>query len=151
MNPIDPWTLDAVLASAHHLLVFSLVAVLVSELVLMTGPLDGPRLRQVGLLDGAYGALAGLVLLVGGLRVVYGIKGWAFYSLQPMFWAKIGVFALIGLLSIVPTLRLLRWRRQGHRPDEHERAALRRWIWAEVLLLPLLPVFAVLMARGIGR
>ncbi len=148
---MDPWILDAWLASAHHLLVFSLVAVLVSELVLLAGAVDAARLRQLGQLDGAYGALAGLVLVAGGLRVVYGIKGWAFYSAQPFFWAKLAVFLLIGLLSIVPTLRLLRWRRQRHLPAAAERQDLRRWLWAEVALLPLLPVLAVLMARGLGR
>lgn len=149
---MDPVMRDALLASLHHLAVFALVAVVVAELVLASAPaLDLPRLRQLGRLDSAYGALAVVVLLIGGARVVHGLKGWAFYSGNPMFWAKLGAFAAVGLLSIVPTVRILRWRKAGKLPDAAALASLRGWLWGEVLLLALIPIFAVLMARGVGR
>jgi putative membrane protein len=147
---MSPLALDAVLAIVHHLLVFSLVAVLFAEFVISAGALDAARLRQLGRLDGAYGALAGLVLIAGGLRAAFGAKGWSFYAGNPMFWAKLGTFALVGLLSIVPTVRLLRWRRAGTLPDAAAVQGLRGWMRAQVALLALIPVLAVLMARGIG-
>jgi putative membrane protein len=143
-------TLDAVLAIAHHLVVFSLVAVLVAELVLSGGPPDGQRLRQLGRLDRLYGGLAMLALVAGGLRAVHGAKGWAFYAGSPFFWTKLALFGVVGLLSIVPTLRLLRWRRAGTLPDAALWRGTRGWMQAQLAVLALIPVAAVLMARGVG-
>lgn len=147
---MSPLALDAVLAIAHHLVVFSLAAVLVAEWVLMAGAPEARRLQQLGRLDAAYGALAGLAVAAGFARAVFGAKGWAFYAGNPVFWVKIGTFALVGLLSIVPTVRLLRWRRAGTLPDAAAWQSTRTWLHAEVALLVLVPVLAVLMARGIG-
>ena len=151
MDAFTPLQLDAVLAVAHHLVVFPLVAVLVAELVVLAEPLDAGRLRRLGRLDAAYGGLAALAIVAGLLRAVFGAKGWGFYAGNPVFWAKLGVFALIGLLSIVPTVRLAGWRRAGLVPDAAAQRATRSWVVGEAVLLPLLPVLAVLMARGIGH
>lgn len=147
---MSPLSLDALLAIAHHLVVFSLVAVLVAELVLASGPPELPRLHQLGKLDRAYGGLAMLALVAGGLRAVYGAKGWAFYAGSPMFWAKLGVFVVTGLLSIVPTVRLIRWQRAGTLPDAAQWRNTRGWMHAQVALLVPIPILAVLMARGVG-
>jgi putative membrane protein len=147
---MGPLALDVVLASIHHLFVFSLVAVLFAELVLASGAPDAARLRTLGRLDGAYGALAGGVVIAGFVRAAYGAKGMAYYAGNPVFWAKIGVFVLIGLISIVPTVQLVRWRKSGKLPDAAALRGLRRWIVYEVALLPLIPILAVIMARGIG-
>ena len=145
---MDARTLDAVLAIAHHLLVFPLVAVLIAELALVHGTIDAPRLRQLGRLDTAYGALAGGVLVAGLLRAAFGAKGWSYYAGQPFFWSKLGLFMLIGMLSIPPTLRLIRWRKNGNLPDAAALAGLRGWMRAQAALLVFMPVLAVLMARG---
>lgn len=147
---MSPVALDAVLAALHHLLVFSLVAVLFAELVLASAAPDAGRLRQLGALDGAYGMLSMAVVAAGFLRAVYGAKGWAYYAHNEVFWAKISVFIVVGLLSAVPTVRLIRWRKQGAVPDAVAMRSLRRWMLAEAALIALIPVLAVLMARGIG-
>lgn len=142
--------LDVLLASLHHLLVFSLVAVLFAELVLVDGLTDGDRLRQLARLDQIYGAVAGAVVVAGFLRAVFGAKGWSYYASNPVFWAKLSVFAIVGLLSAVPTMRLIRWRKQTALPDAAAVYDLRRWMLAQLGLLALIPVLAVVMARGIG-
>lgn len=147
---MDPLTFDAVLAVAHHLVVFSLVAVLVAEMALAGGPPDAQRLHQLGRLDRAYGGLAMLALVAGGLRAVFGAKGWSFYAANPMFWGKLGVFALVGLLSLVPTVRLIRWQRAGTLPAAAQWRNTLVWMRAQAALLAFAPVLAVLMARGIG-
>jgi putative membrane protein len=143
-------TLDVLLASVHHLFVFSLVAVLFAELVLASGAPDAARLRQLGRLDSAYGLLSMGIVAAGFLRAVYGAKGWAFYAHNPVFWTKIGMFIVVGLLSIVPTVRLIRWRKAGVIPDAGAMRSTRQWMLAEVALVALIPVIAVLMARGVG-
>jgi len=150
MSLLTPLALDATLAVAHHLLVFTLVAVLAAELVLLAEPLDAARLRRLGRLDAGYGALAAAVVVVGLVRAVFGAKGWGFYAGNPLFWAKLAVFAAIGALSIVPTVRVARWRRASLVPDAAAQRNTRAWVLGEVLLLPALPLLAVLMARGIG-
>ena len=74
-----------------------------------------------------------------------------YYEHNAFFWAKLGTFALIGLLSVPPTLAYLRWRREGGAPDPQQVAGVRRLLWAEVLLFALLPIFAAAMARGYGE
>ena len=142
--------LDAILAVAHHLAVFSLVAVLVAELALAGAAPDRHRLAQLGRLDRLYGGLAMLALLAGGLRAVYGAKGWSFYAGSPLFLTKLVLFGVVGLLSIVPTLRFIRWRRAGGLPDAASWHGTRAWMRAQLAVLALIPVAAVLMARGIG-
>jgi putative membrane protein len=142
--------LDAILAIAHHLAVFSLVAVLVAETVLIDGPPDTRRLRQLVALDRMYGGLAMLVLVAGGLRVAYGAKGWSYYAGNPVFWVKLGLFIGVGLLSIAPTVRFIRWARAGTLPDAAMWGNTRVWMRAQLALLVLIPIAAVLMARGFG-
>ena len=146
-------TLDASLSVAHWWVVIALVIVLATELARCRGELDHAAVSALALRDAIYGGLAVLTLLVGFARVVYGAKGWDFYAGNPAFWVKIGLFALVGLLSIVPTLRFMRWRKEtagGAAIDAERTAATRGWIHVEMAVLMLIPVAAALMARGIG-
>jgi putative membrane protein len=101
-------------------------------------------------------ALSALLALATGLaRVFYGAKGAAFYADNPAFWVKLALFVVIALISIRPTLTFLRWRRAaraaGFSVPAVERKSARRLVLVELHLLALLPLAAVLMARGIGH
>jgi putative membrane protein len=96
------------------------------------------------------GALAGLIFIVGFSRAIFTAKGWAYYEHNAFFWAKIGTFIAIGLLSVPPTLAFMKWRRAGTAPTDEVVAKARRYLWMEVALFPLLPAFAAAMARGYG-
>jgi putative membrane protein len=67
------------LAFLHHLAAFALVAALTVELVLLNGELTLKSARRLQMIDAVYGASAGLLLLVGLLRVFYFEKGAAYY------------------------------------------------------------------------
>ena len=87
--------------------------------------------------------------------MIYGAKGYAFYVHNPVFHVKIGLFILVGLLSIIPTVTILRWNKQGKTlpdfvPPPSEIAKTRRWVMIESHLIIFIPLAAVLMARGIG-
>jgi putative membrane protein len=60
-------------------------------------------------------------------------------------------FVVIAVLSIIPTVRYIRWQRSGTVPTNAEVAVVRRFLWAEVVLFALLPIFAAAMARGFGE
>lgn len=143
---------DLLLASFHHLLVFALVSMLVAESVLLRGAIDRPALQRLVRLDRGYGLTAGLLLAVGLVRVFFGIKGTDFYLHNPWFHAKLGAFVLVGLLSILPTVRILRWRKAlaanpGYRPDADEVAKLGGIVRFELILIAAIFVLAAAMAR----
>jgi putative membrane protein len=144
---------DFLLAALHHGLAFSLAALLAVELALLRTGVKGSEVARLARVDGAYGAAAGGLLLVGVARVVFGAKGWDYYLWNPTFWAKIGVFGLIGLLSVPPTLRILRWRRarldDGERIPPDEVSALRFYVRMELAGVAIVLVLAAALARGV--
>jgi putative membrane protein len=54
-------------------------------------------------LDLGYTAGAIAILVNGGLRVFFDAKVPAFYVANPIFWAKLALFAAVGLLRVPPT------------------------------------------------
>ena len=147
--------LDVFLAVIHHLCVFGLFVILAAEMTLVRPGISAETIMRVVRIDGLYGILAGLTLVAGGLRVFYAAKGAAFYTHNPVFWIKLGLFLLIGLLSIPPTLNYIRWRKAlRSNPNALSDAAAiqttRKLIHIEFALLNLLPILAAIMARGIG-
>jgi putative membrane protein len=143
--------LDLALAIGHHLLIFALFGVLVAELITVRKGVDAAAIVRIAAVDLWYGVLAGLILVVGFSRAVFAAKGWLYYEHNGFFWAKIGTFAAIGLLSVPPTIRYIAWRRAGVSPSDEAVAAVRRYLCAEVILFALLPAFAAAMARGYGE
>lgn len=146
---------DVLLAIAHHLLVFGLLGILVTEMVTVRPTMTAKHIRYVAVLDIAYGIDAALIVIVGFSRVHFGIKGPAFYEMNPIFWAKIGAFVILGLLSIAPTMQIIRWRRAAAGdatfvPAPAEVRTVRRFMHYEGIVYFTIPVFAALMARGYG-
>ena len=142
--------LDLGLAIGHHILVFALFGILAAELVLVRRGVDVATIARVGKIDLWYGVLAAAIIVVGFSRAVFAAKGWAYYSHNLFFHAKIGTFVLIGLLSVPPTIAYIRWRRAGAAPTDAQVASVRGYLWAELALFALLPAFAAAMARGYG-
>ncbi len=87
--------------------------------------------------------------MFGFSRAVFAAKGWD-YEHNGFFWAKIATFVALGALSVPPTMAYLRWRRDGTRPSVAGVVRVRRYLWVEIALFALLPIFAAAMARGYG-
>jgi len=102
---------DLTLAIAHHLLIFSLAGVLAFEIGAIRPGITSEDVVRLSRADRWYGVLAAAILLVGFTRAIFAAKGWAYYSANVFFMAKMGAFAVVGLLSIVPTVAIVRWRR----------------------------------------
>jgi putative membrane protein len=145
---------DLLLAIAHHLLIFAILAVLVRELMIARPDMTTPQVLRLGRLDMAYGGLALLILIVGFSRVFFGAKPWEFYIYNWAFWAKIAAFVVVGILSAPPTLKIARWRTAAaadpaFRPTADEIAGVRRLMHWEAVVFILIPIFAAIMARGL--
>jgi putative membrane protein len=148
--------LDAILAYLHFNAIFLLFAFLVAEIVLFRGPLDPWVIRLLGRLDLWYFGSALVVLATGFARLVYGAKGPDFYLSSWPVYVKLALFIAVALLSVWPTMRFIHWRRMlehdgGWRVPDAERAKVRRMLMIEVHLAALIPLVAVIMARGLGR
>lgn len=145
---------DALLAYAHFLCIFTLAALLVAELVILRPTLPADLARRMRLVDRWYGIVAGLVIVTGLGRFYLGLKGPQFYSSNPVFWTKMGLFVLVALLSIAPTVAYIRWSRRATADgsivlEAPELRQLRGFLWAQVIVFLFIPLCAALMARGI--
>ena len=146
------WT-DFILAAIHHVLVFSLFAIISVEIVYAKPGLNADAVRRLGLVDAIYGLCSLLVIAVGFSRAVYGLKGWDYYEGNILFWVKIGLFAGVGALSIKPTMAFLSWNRRLRKdpndlPSDAVVKANRKWMHMETTLLILIPIVAAALARG---
>ncbi len=139
-----------------HVLTFILTgAFLTAEMVVCRPDLTVAQVRALPRLDILFFAAALLALATGLLRLFVYAKGVSFYLPNPFFWAKMALYVAIALISIRPTLAFIRWNRAmaggGAAPPAEQVAGVRRLLHLELGLFALIPLMAVLMARGIGR
>ena len=142
-------------AFRHHLAAFTLVAAIALEFVLLRGELTIWNARRLQVADMVLGTAATILLLVGLARVFWFEKGAGYYFHSWPFIGKLGMFTLVALLSIHPTVSFVKWGqalKQGRTPvvDAAAQRKLRRLIHAELGGVVLILLFAAMMARGIG-
>ncbi|MDQ2971979.1 MAG: DUF2214 family protein, partial [Pseudomonadota bacterium] len=140
--------IDALLAYAHFLSIFFLAWFLGRQWLLLRGgavALDPETLTRT---DMGYFIAAGAVLVTGVARMFSSGKPIVFYTHNSAFHALIGLFVLVGLISIVPTMSYQRWRRY-RRDDAGFEIPPREWNWMRALVaveligLALIPFAAV--------
>lgn len=146
---------SAFMAFLHHLSAFTLVASVVYEFIAYRKGLTVEEARRIQRADLAYGISAGVLLVVGLLRVFFFEKGVNFYIHSPFFWVKMTAFLIVGLLSIGPTIRYLRWNKTvkaNVAPEigDNEFKRTRLVLTLEVIGLAVIMFSAAFMARGIG-
>ena len=143
------------MAFLHHLAAFTLVAALAVEVALFKPPLSLVQAQRLLRTDNVYGVSAGVLLVVGLLRVTYFEKGPAYYWHDAFFLIKLAAFLAAGLLSIHPTVTFLSWKKSLKAGIVPEVAAARVRSVRLCLLLELSAIVvilgcAALMARGFG-
>jgi putative membrane protein len=142
-------------AYLHFLSIMALMAMLLAEHVMLQPHMTQLHIKRLAIIDLGYGMAAVAVLMTGVLRFAYFGKGMPYYLGNPLFLVKVGLFLLIALISIYPTVTFLSWRRLingGQHPDVNTKriTRLRYLVRLELGLLLIIPLLAVLMARGIG-
>ena len=145
----------ALMAFLHHLMAFTLTACVVYEFVAYRRNMGIEEIQRIQRVDLAYGISAGLLLIVGLLRVFFFEKGVNFYIHNPFFWVKMTAFVIVALLSIDPTIRYIRWNKpmKENKAPEISDAEYRRTrliLWLEVAGIAVILFAAPMMARGIG-
>jgi len=146
---------NSIMATLHHIAAFTLTACLIYEFVAYRKGLTVEEARRIQRVDLVYGIAAGLVVVVGLLRVYFFEKGSNYYFSNYVFWTKMALFTIVGLLSIYPTIRYIKWNpilAENKSPEfpEQEYRNIRLLLWLEMAGLVLILFAAPLMARGIG-
>lgn len=109
------------------------------------------QVKFIAKADLFYGIGALVVLSMGLLKMFYYGKGAIYYMTNGIFMLKVGLFLVIGLLSIYPTIIFLRLRKSKEEEVTIPNFKLiKNLIKTEISLLILLPLFAVLVSNGIG-
>ncbi len=145
---------QALLAYIHYFSFLLLVSMLVAELIIFRQNLSGRDRHLLQRADALYGLAAILVLITGFIRVFYLAKGSSYYFHNYLFLTKLGLFLIIGLLSIYPTVVFLKWRKLEVNSrlelSAGEYSRIQRLILTEVILAFIIPLLAAMMARGMG-
>jgi putative membrane protein len=147
--------LSALMAFVHHVAAFTLVGALVFEVALFKPPLTVAQARRLQRADQTFGAAAGVLLVVGLLRVVYFEKGPGYYFTNAFFLAKFAAFIAAGLISIYPTVLFLSWSRalkEGVTPEipAGKIRKVRMCLMLELTAILVILLCAPFMARGLG-
>lgn len=147
--------INSLMATLHHVAAFTVAATLVYEFVAFRKNLTIHEARRILSVDTAYGISAAFVIIAGLLRVFFFEKGSAFYLNNTMYWIKMALFIIVGLLSIYPTVRFLKWRtvlKENQAPEiaDDEFKRIRLLLQLELLGILLILFAAPMMARGIG-
>ena len=142
-------------AFLHHVAAFVLFSALMIELVLLRGEITQWSARKLLRFDMIYGIAAGAVIVIGIARVWQFEKGHEYYLHSAPFLAKMGIFLVVGLLSIYPTLEYMSWRKAldaGAAPTiaPETMRKLRLVVHAELTGLIVMLLMAAMMARGVG-
>jgi putative membrane protein len=145
--------MSTLFAFLHHVAAFTLVSALAVEFILIGQELSLATARRLVITDAVLGAAAGILLVVGLLRVFFFEKGSDYYFHSHAFMTKFSVFIAVALLSIVPTLEFLSWRKALRAeklpsPSASKLRFIRKIIHGELAAVIIILLCAAIMARG---
>lgn len=134
----------------HFMGIILLASMLVTQNLLIQKEIENKDLKRLLLVDGLYG-LGAMITLVFGLLLWLAVgKPAGFYSGNPVFWCKLGIFIIVGLMSIYPTVFLMK-NKNNNAPIVCLPPKVLLTKRLELVFLIVLPFLAVLMARGVGN
>ena len=133
----------------HFAAIFSLAGAVVIENMAIKPHISGEDARNLAKVDAVAGVSAVLVLIMGLSLWLWVGKPAAFYSANPVFQLKLGLFVLMLVLAI-PTAMFFRRHRNSDAATIEVPRALRLAFKFQIVLLVIIPLLALLMARGIG-
>lgn len=142
--------LEILLRYIHFISIFAVVSTVVAEHLMLQPQMSRREIKRLSSIDGVYG-LASILVVGAGLTMWFGVgKPAEYYTQNWIFLTKVGLFVVVGILSIHPTVFFAR-QRKGDAEEVIAIPTSIKWsVRAELLLLLLIPLLATLMARGIG-
>ena len=152
---VDELTLKALVAYVHYLGIILCFGALTFERLTLKVNLNKQEIISMIIADVIYGVAGIAILVTGILRVKYFGQGSDFYTNNPIFWLKVCLYMIIGLISLYPTANYILWAiplSKNKLPNISEKLVKRfkLIITTELLGFATIPFLATLMARGIG-
>jgi uncharacterized membrane protein len=148
---------SAFAAYGHYLGLVLVVASLTTEKFLVKPELTEDEAQKLVIADSVYGIAGVLVLYTGYLRVTQYGKGWEYYAHEPIFWVKMGLFAVMGSSSLFCTTKIVQMAVKKTNGEENATvlgeklsARMQKIINGELLAIGSIPLAAALMARGVA-
>lgn len=155
--------MSTLFAFLHHLAAFTLVAALAIEFVLIgqiqINDVSGgqglpiPLAKRLVIADGVLGVAAVILFVVGMSRVLFFEKGAEYYFHNRAFTTKFAIFIAVSVLSVIPTLEFLSWRKALNagqapvvRPDRLR--LIKKLLHGELAAIAVILLCAAIMARG---
>tara|TARA_B100000963_G_C22161292_1_gene466100 strand:- start:71 stop:562 length:492 start_codon:yes stop_codon:yes gene_type:complete len=148
-------SIGALVAYVHYLGIILCFGALVFERITLKINLSKNEAISIIIADIIYG-IAGLAILITGiLRVKYYGQGGDFYTANPIFWIKVSLYILIGLVSLYPTITYILWaiplsKKKLPVISDNLVKRFKLIIVTELVGFAVIPFFATLMSRGIG-
>jgi putative membrane protein len=145
--------MDILIPYLHFIGIMTLMGALISEHLLLKPGLNKQQINQLAMVDLVYIGSVVIVLTTGLLQwFVYG-KDPVFYLSNPVFHAKLTLFFILVILSILPTIRFLKWRKQikaGTVPENMDKSVKRllMYLRLELLIVAIIPLLGVMTAMG---
>lgn len=133
----------------HFLAIFSLAGTLVITNMAIKPVIKDEDAHNLAKVNAVYSLSAVLAFVFGLVLWLWVGKPAEFYTLNPLFLLKLGLFAFIALLSVFPSLFFVRNYRVRNREIPVPRS-IQMLIRIELVLLVFISITASLMARGIG-
>ena len=145
--------MSTLFAFLHHVAAFALVSALAIEFALIRQELTLASARRLQVTDMVLGIAAGALLVIGLLRVFFFEKGAEYYWHSHAFLTKFTLFIVVGLLSIIPTVEFLSWRKAvsaGQVPvvEAKKLRLVTMVIHGELASIVIILLCAAIMARG---
>ena len=146
---------SALVAYIHYLGIILCFGALLFERLMLKVDLNRNETISMIIADVIYG-IAGLAILITGiLRVKYFGQGGEFYTSNPIFWIKVSLYIVVGLISLYPTTTYILWAiplSKNKLPELSDNLVNRfkLIITTELVGFATIPLLATLMARGIG-
>jgi putative membrane protein len=140
---------DVFIRYLHFIGIFILFSSILIEHLYLKKLIAVHEIKKLAVIDLAYGISAGIVLITGFSLWLWVGKPSEFYSVNPVFYIKISLFFIAALISIYPTIFFIRARRSAS-PIISVPKTVIMIVRMEILLLLIIPLLAVLMAKGYG-
>lgn len=137
----------------HILSAITICCCIVLQLLTLKSTLSLDALNLLKKADNTYGIASFLVIGTGLLNWLYFGKGEQYYSNNSLFILKFSLFAVVGLLSIYPTIIITQKRKKLRNSSSQSIALVSyqkiKWLMrVELCIMIVLPLLAELMANG---
>ncbi|TRX59402.1 DUF2214 family protein [Fulvivirga sp. M361] len=134
----------------HFIGVFTIVSCIVAQHLLIAPEVSRAKMKRLLVLDRIYG-VSSIVVVMAGLSLWFWLgKPAEYYSKNWILYLKVGLFIIVGVLSIIPT----RFFSKHHKGEPDDTVVIpgiiKKVIRIELLLMFLIPLLATLMASGKG-